>query len=81
MEKLMTKTEQLFNALANGEELTAKQISSRYGVKNAHNIVYQLRSEGHAIYLNKRTNSKGEVTHKYRLGTPTRAMKKAMKSK
>jgi transcription initiation factor IIE alpha subunit len=77
----MTKTEQLLKALTKGEELTAKQIATRYGVKNAHNMVYQLRNEGHAIYLNKRTNSKGEVTHKYRLGTPTRAMRKAAKAK
>ena len=30
----ITKTEKVLNALMSGTELTAKQITSRYGVKN-----------------------------------------------
>lgn len=55
-----------------GEELTAKQISARYNVANPHDTVYTLRMEGYPIYLNQRTDSKGRVTQKYRLGTPSR---------
>jgi hypothetical protein len=70
----MTKTDAVLAAFRNGEELTASQISARFGAGNPHEIVRNLREKGYAIYLNERTNSKGEVTLKYRLGTPTREM-------
>lgn len=68
----MSKTNMVLNALQNGEELTAKQITSRYGLSNPHDAVYQLRMEGYPIYLNTRKNARGETTMKYRLGNPTR---------
>ena len=75
---MTTKTTQATKdatALVNGAELTAKQISSRYGVKNVRAVISQLRSEGFSIYLNKRVSSfDGETYMKYMLGTPTRAV-------
>ncbi len=69
-----TQTAKVANALSNGAELTAKQITSRYGVKNVRAVISQLRSEGYTIYLNKRVSSfDGETYFKYRLGAPTRA--------
>lgn len=66
-------TARVYKALVvDGEELTAKQISARYGVANPHNTVYTLRMEGYPIYLNQRTDSSGRVTQKYRLGSPSR---------
>jgi hypothetical protein len=70
----MTKTDSLLAALQKGEEFTVAQIRHRFGAGNPHEIVRSLREKGHAIYLNERTNSKGTVTQKYRLGTPSRAM-------
>jgi len=71
----VSKIENVFNALVNnGEELTAKQIASRYGISNPHDAIYQLRMGGYSIYLNRKKNSKGEVTHKYRHGTPSRKL-------
>ena len=70
----MSTTERLLNAFLNGEQLTARQIASRFGSGNPHDLVHQLRAEGHAIYLNEHTNRKGEVTMKYRLGSPSRRM-------
>lgn len=68
-----TKLDKVFEALVlNGEELTAKQITSRYGIANPHDAVYQLRMNGYSIYLNERTDSRGRVTNKYRFGTPSR---------
>ena len=70
-----TQTAKVANALKNGAELTAKQISARYGVKNARAVISQLRSEGFSIYLNKRVSSfDGKTYMKYVLGTPTRAV-------
>jgi hypothetical protein len=69
----MTKLNKVFEALVlNGEQLTAKQLAARYGIGNPHDTVYRLRMEGYPIYCNKHTDTKGRVTHKYRLGTPSR---------
>jgi Helix-turn-helix domain len=74
-EKYMTNTntQRVLEALKTGEELTAKQISSRFGIANPSAAVHTLRSKGYPIYLNARKTQTG-VTNKYRLGTPTRAM-------
>jgi hypothetical protein len=71
---VMTKTDSVLAALRSGEQLTAAQIRSRYSVGNPNEVVRSLREKGYAIYLNEHTNTKGEVTLKYRLGTPSRAM-------
>jgi hypothetical protein len=64
----------LLNALQAGEQLTAKQIASRFSAGNPHEVVRQLRAKGYAIFGNARTNSKGATKTFYRLGTPTRSM-------
>ena len=70
-----TQADKVANALSNGAELTAKQISARYGVKNVRAVISKLRSEGHSIYLNKRVSSfDGETYSKYMVGTPTKAV-------
>lgn len=69
----VTKVERVFEALVNrGEALTAAQISSRYGIANPHDAVYQIRQKGYAIYLNETKNSKGETVARYRVGKPSR---------
>ena len=70
-----TQTSKVANALSNGAELTAKQITSRYGGKNVRAVISKLRSEGYSIYLNKRVSSyDGETYMKYRIGTPRRSV-------
>jgi len=71
----VTKVEKVFTALVErGEELTAQQIKTRYGVSNPHDAVYQIRQMGYAIYLNEKKNSKGETVGKYRAGRHSRAL-------
>lgn len=70
-----TKVDRVFEALVGrGEELTAAQIKARYGVANPHDAVYQIRQMGYAVYLNEKTNSKGETVAKYRAGKPSRKL-------
>lgn len=70
-----TKVDKVFEALVGrGEQLTAQQIKTRYGVANPHDAVYQIRQMGYAIYLNEHKNSKGETVAKYRAGTPSRKL-------
>lgn len=54
--------------LVDGKELTTKQIAARYGVTNPADVVYQLRNDGYNIFLNKRVDTKGRVSYKYRAG-------------
>ena len=69
-----TQATRVADALKTGAELTAKQITARYGVNNVRAVISRLRSEGYSIFLNKRVSSfNGETYSKYRLGTPTRA--------
>jgi len=71
----ITKTEKVLNALIGGAELTAKQITHRYGVKNVRAVMSKLRTEGYPVYLNKKVSSfDGQTYNKYRLGTATRAV-------
>ena len=71
----ISATTRVYKALVlKGEQLTARQIAARYKLANPYDAIYTLRKEGYPIYLNERKNSKGEVTNKYRFGTPTRKM-------
>ena len=70
-----TKTQRLIDALQNGEELTSKQISARFGIANPTATVSDLRlRHGYAVYANQRTDTKGRVTTKYRIGAPRRSV-------
>ena len=71
----MTKAAKVVAALENGTELTAKQIESRYNVKNARALISSLRMQGYPVYLNKRVSSfDGQTYSKYRLGTASRSV-------
>ena len=70
-----TKASKVIAALKSGSELTAKQISARYGVKNARALISSLRMQGYPVYLNKRVSSfDGQTYSKYRLGTAPRSV-------
>lgn len=52
--------------------LTANKMQALWGVANPSALINELRSEGHAIYLNTRINTNGEKVSFYRLGQPTK---------
>ena len=70
----LTKSERLVTALKKGEQLTAAQIKTRFGIANPTATVIDLRYSGFVVYANQKRDSKGRVTTKYRIGTPTRAL-------
>ena len=70
----MTQTKRVLESLLAGNELTAKQIAARFGVASPTKVVSLVRQEGYAVYLNKHTDTKGRVTHKYRIGKPSRKL-------
>tara|TARA_B100000029_G_scaffold178099_1_gene175473 strand:+ start:54 stop:332 length:279 start_codon:yes stop_codon:yes gene_type:complete len=72
-----SKTQKVISALKGGAELTAKQITARYGVSNVSAMISSLRMQGYPIYLNRRTSvfeGEKQVYMKYRLGTPKRSV-------
>jgi predicted ArsR family transcriptional regulator len=70
-----TKTQRLVEALKGGEELTAKQIAARFSIANPTATISDLRlRHGYAVYANRKTDTKGRVSTKYRIGNPSRAV-------
>ena len=70
----MTQTQRVLNALQAGEQLTAKQIAARFNIASPRKVVSLIRHEGYPVYLNKHTDTKGRVTHKYRIGKASRKL-------
>lgn len=70
---MMTQKQKLRMALENGAQLTSKQIRSQFKIASPTKVVSQLRLEdGFAVYSNRRVDSKGRVTNKFRHGNPSR---------
>lgn len=70
----MNQKTRILSSLKAGKEFTAKEIGAYFNVKSPTKVISRLRQDGHAIYLNKKTDTKGRVTRQYRLGTPNRKM-------
>ena len=60
-----TKTYKLFNALYNGESVTASQAEKRFGIKNISAEVSRIRHSGYAVYANKRVAGNGVQVTEY----------------
>ena len=67
-----TKTYKLFNALYNGEKVTAADAQKRFGIKNIAAEATRIRQRGYAVYANTRTAGNGVVVTEYELGKPSR---------
>ena len=69
----MNQKDKLRKAFFDGRSLTAKQISAQFGIASPGKVVSMLRMEdGLPIYNDRHVDTKGRVTHKYHLGTPSR---------
>ena len=68
----MTKQARVTEALLNGEQLTAKQIAARFGVKNPTATISDIRFGGVPVYANTRKNAKGNSVTRYRVGKASR---------
>lgn len=67
-----TKTYKVFNALYNGEKLTAAEAQKRFGVKNLSAEATRIRQNGYAVYANTRKAANGVVVTEYEMGKPSR---------
>lgn len=55
---------------------SVKQAQRRFGIRNVSARISELRQAGHPIYTNIVRNSNGEKVAMYRLGTPTKSVRK-----
>ena len=69
-----TKTYKLFNALHNGETVTASQAAKRFGIKNISAEVSRIRQAGFAVYANTRVAGNGVKVTEYAIGKPSRKL-------
>ena len=69
-----TKTYKLFNALYNGESVTASQAQHRFGIKNISAEVSRVRQAGYAVYANSRKAGNGVKVTEYAIGKPSRKL-------
>lgn len=69
-----TKTYKLFNAMINGESVTASQAAKRFGIKNVSAEVSRIRQAGFAVYANQRTAGNGVRVTEYVIGKPSRKL-------
>jgi hypothetical protein len=67
-----TKTYKLFNALYNGESVTASQAEKRFGIKNISAEVSRIRQNGYAVYANTRVAGNNVKVTEYVIGQPSR---------
>lgn len=67
-----TKTFKVFNALVNGDKITASDAAKRFGVKNLAAEASRIRAHGYAVYANSRKAGNGVTVTEYELGKPSR---------
>lgn len=67
-----SKTFKVFNALYNGDSLTASQAEKRFGVKNLSAEASRIRAAGYAVYANTRKAGNGVTVTEYEMGVPSR---------
>lgn len=69
-----TKTFKLFNAMYNGERVTASQAQKRFGIQNMSAEVSRIRQSGYAVYANTRKAGNGVTVTEYEIGRPSRRL-------
>ena len=69
-----TKTFKLFNALRNGDAISASQAEKRFGIKNISAEVSRVRQAGYAVYANSRKAGNGVKVTEYVIGKPSRKL-------
>lgn len=67
-----TKTFKVFNALYEGQKLTASDAAKRFGVKNLAAEASRIRQSGYAVYSTTRTAGNGVKVTEYEMGKPSR---------
>lgn len=82
MSKKVSAKERMLKVLKSNtayNTFSVAQGRNRFGVKNVSQRIHELRQDGHSIYTNIRHRGDGSKVSVYRLGTPTKTMRAAMR--
>jgi len=75
----LTAKQKLLNFLSKTDgfnTLSVAQARARFGIQNVTARIHELRNEGYPIYTNTRSRGDGSKVAVYRIGTPSREMKR-----
>jgi len=67
-----TKTYKLFNALRDGDAVSAAEASKRFNIQNIRAEATRIRQAGYAVYANRRVAGNNVAVTEYVIGTPSR---------
>lgn len=83
MSKLSAKERMLSVLTGDGayNTFSVAQAQNRFGITNVAARIAELRQDGHPIYTNTKRRADGSKVNVYRYGTPTKAMKRAARSR
>lgn len=70
----------ILKVLKKGKNVTAKQLEAKSGVSGISQRIAELRKNGYPNIYTNVARFNGRMTNFYRLGTPTKAMRKAAKA-
>jgi hypothetical protein len=76
----MSVSQKIVNFLKTGRTLTVAQAQSKFGISNVPARIYDLRENGYPHIYTNTVVKNGKRQSVYRLGTPTKAMRKAARS-
>ena len=62
----------ILNALKTGQNFTANQLRTKFGIRRVTDRISEIRKAGYAVYLNTKTTANGNTIRAYRLGQPRR---------
>lgn len=77
----MSAATSMLTYLNTGRQVTTRAARTMFKVQNVADVIYRLRNEGHVIYTNRVTTSRGEQTFAYRMGQPSQRYTSSMKSR
>jgi hypothetical protein len=84
MEIYMNSKQKILNFLTKTDgfnTLSVAQARARFNIHNVAARVHELREDGYPIYTNTRTRGDGSKVAVYRIGTPSRAMKRDLRNR
>ena len=67
-----TKTFKLYNALRDGDAVSAAEARKRFDIQNIRAEATRIRQSGYAVYANRRVAGNNVAVTEYVIGTPSR---------
>ena len=80
LHSMSTRHENILKVLKSGKNVTAKELEKKSGVSGISQRIAELRQNGYPNIYTNVAKRNGRTVHFYRLGNPTKAMRKAARA-